>query len=588
MPRILKRPMFSRGGRIGLAEGDPNPGMMGGLGSALPKEKYKPDLMTIKATLNQVYTNAGGSEDGSGYAAVLNFMKENPEYKVQILENMIGDKGNQIRVAPLEKESVNILDSLNEDMDGIIKIDMDKLGGRLSENDMIRQLMMNSKEPNSRLSEKDIQRQLMMNPSEPNSRLSEKDIQRQQLLQESNKGIMTGLVDRTEKNQGGRIGLQAGSPFTEERTSADVKAMMDAMNQYAPVTKQRLNLGKVGLNLAAGKYSGGDLISSLAGAGSDIYDDYTTKDDAYRAAIDKRKQAAVSSSLSQQLAERKALATATGKIPTSKKARNTSDQVINGVAPGQVGFFTNQMINALGGKLTPIDERMVTISDGKGGTTTMPYVEYKLQNTIKYKNETTAKALGTEYNILNGLVDRMVTQVPETKTGAVGYGFRVVEALSDQFSQVAEQLGVKENWKEDDYDENVVDSYLAKKGFATSLEEGATSSAIMKGAVINLAYALAKIAEPGNPKLSEGDIIRQLDRINYGSSRNTFAKGLTELLEQEKIRASETIEGFNLKPSDYLKITGDKKEKSKKKNYVIVDGEAFEIIDGKRVKVIFE
>jgi len=381
-----------------------------------------------------------------------------------------------------------------------------------------------------------------------------------------NNGIMDGLVDRTEKNQGGRIGLQAGSPFTEERTSADVKAMMDAMNQYAPVTKQRLNLGKVGLNLASGKYSGGDLISSLAGAGSDIYDDYTTKDDAYRAAIDKRKQAAVSSSLSQQLAERKALATATGKIPTNKKAKNTSNEVINGVAPGEVGFFTNQMINALGGKLTPIDERMVNISDGKGGTTTMPYVEYKLQNTIKYKNETTAKALGTEYNILNALVSRMQTTLPETKTGPLGYGFKVVEGFSDQIAQLAESFGVKENWKEDDYDQGAIDEYLAKKGFVDSLEEGAAGAAIMKGAVINLAYALAKIAEPGNPKLSEGDIIRQLDRINYGSSRNTFAKGLTELLEQEKIRATETIEGFNLKASDYLKITGDKKDEKDEKD----------------------
>jgi len=403
-----------------------------------------------------------------------------------------------------------------------------------------------------------------------------------------NNGIMDGLVDRTEKNQGGRIGLQAGSPFTEERTSADVKAMMDAMNQYAPVTKQRLNLGKVGLNLASGKYSGGDLISSLAGAGSDIYDDYTTKDDAYRAAIDKRKQAAVSSSLSQQLAERKALATAKSKIPTNKKAKNTSDRVINGVAPGETGFFTNEMINALGGDLTPVDERMVTISDGKGGTKVMPYDEYKLQNTIKYKNETTAKALGTEYNILNGLVDRMVTKVPETKTGALGYGFKVVEAFSDQFAQLAETFGVKENWKTDDYDQGAIDNYLDKKGFTTSVEEGATSSAIMKGSVINLAYALAKIAEPGNPKLSEGDIIRQLDRINFGASRTVFASSLNEILAQEKIRAAATIEGFDLKASDYLKITGDKEEKSKKKNYVIVGDEVFEIIDGKRVKVEFE
>ena len=111
-----------------------------------------------------------------------------------------------------------------------------------------------------------------------------------------NNGIMTGLVDRTELSVG-------SSPFSKERTSADVKAMMDAMNEYAPVTKQRLNYGKVGLDLASGKYSGGDLISTLAGAGSDIYDDFTTKDDAYRAALAKRKQAAVSSSLAQQLKE---------------------------------------------------------------------------------------------------------------------------------------------------------------------------------------------------------------------------------------------------------------------------------------------
>ena len=378
-----------------------------------------------------------------------------------------------------------------------------------------------------------------------------------------NNGIMTGLVDRKELNKGS---------FDNEKTSADVEAMMDAMNQYAPVPKTKLPIGKLGSDLMRGK--------GFRESAANAYDTFSAADAQREAALAKRKQAAVSSSLSQQLAERKALATATGKIPTSKKARNTSDQVINGVAPGQVGFFTNQMINALGGKLTPIDERMMTLPNGN----VIPYEEYKIQNT----NEVKSKALGTEYNILNALVSRMKTTLPETKTGPLGYGFKVVEGFSDQIAQLAESFGVKENWKEDNYDQGAIDEYLAKKGFVDSLEEGAAGAAIMKGAVINLAYALAKIAEPGNPKLSEGDIIRQLDRINYGSSRNTFAKGLTELLEQEKIRASETIEGFNLKPSDYLKITGDKKEKSKKKNYVIVDGEAFEIIDGKRVKVIFE
>jgi len=192
---------------------------------------------------------------------------------------------------------------------------------------------------------------------------------------------------------------------------------------------------------------------------------------------------------------------------------------------------------------------MITLPDGR----TMPYEEYKIQNTQQNK----AKAVGTEFNILTGLVDRMQKKLPATKTGALGYGFEVVEGFSDQIAQIAESFGVKENWKADDYDQRAIDTYLAKKGFTESLEEGAAASAIMKGAVINLAYALAKIAEPGNPKLSEGDIIRQLNRIKYGGSRSTFSKSLVELLEQEKIRAVETIKGFNLKPGDYLGIGKD-------------------------------
>ena len=41
----------------------------------------------------------------------------------------------------------------------------------------------------------------------------------------------------------------------------------------------------------------------------------------------------------------------------------------------------------------------------------------------------------------------------------------------------------------------------------------------MKGAVINLAYMLAKIKEPGNPRLSEGDIIRQMNRISDNKAK---------------------------------------------------------------------
>ena len=92
-----------------------------------------------------------------------------------------------------------------------------------------------------------------------------------------NNGIMTGLVDRTEKNQGGRIGYANG------KTQAEIYAD-EYYNQLSKIQppKSKLNLGEVGLNLAAGKYSGGDLISTLAGAGSDLYKDFTTKDDKRR------------------------------------------------------------------------------------------------------------------------------------------------------------------------------------------------------------------------------------------------------------------------------------------------------------------
>jgi hypothetical protein len=91
------------------------------------KEESKDlDLMTIKATLNQVHTNNDDGE-GGGMAAVMEFMEKNPEYRVQVMENIIGDRGDKIRVAPIEETSINILDGMNTDgmslKDGILVID---------------------------------------------------------------------------------------------------------------------------------------------------------------------------------------------------------------------------------------------------------------------------------------------------------------------------------------------------------------------------------------------------------------------------------------------------------------------------------
>ena len=103
-----------------------------------------------------------------------------------------------------------------------------------------------------------------------------------------NNGIMDGLVDRTELSVG-------SSPFTEERTSADVKAMMDAMNQYAPVSKTKLPIGKLGSDLMRGL--------GFRESAANAYDTFSAADAQREAALAKRKQAAVSSSLAQQLKE---------------------------------------------------------------------------------------------------------------------------------------------------------------------------------------------------------------------------------------------------------------------------------------------
>ena len=115
---------YKAGGRVGLESG----GGLGALGRMMaPKEESKDlDLMTIKATLNQVHTNNDDGE-GGGMAAVMEFMEKNPEYRVQVMENIIGDRGDKIRVAPIEETSIKILDGMNTDgmslKDGILVID---------------------------------------------------------------------------------------------------------------------------------------------------------------------------------------------------------------------------------------------------------------------------------------------------------------------------------------------------------------------------------------------------------------------------------------------------------------------------------
>ena len=357
-----------------------------------------------------------------------------------------------------------------------------------------------------------------------------------------NNGIMDGLVDRTEKNKGGRIG------YAEGPTQAEIYAD-EYYNQLSKIqpSKPRFNIGEVGLNLMSGKYAGDGLVASLAGAATEPYTKYSTAYDK-RSDLDyNTKMAAAKMGISKADAEAiaKAKALATASKVTTKGAYNK--------ATGETGYYTNDQILSSGGNLVPIPQGQSMSFNTKTGVFEMTPTGAFNQN---LKNEDKAKKLGTQYQILEGFIGDMKLRLPETKTSATGVGFAIVEGISDQVSQIAESLGVKDTLVIED--EEKLDNYLSSKGFT----EGAISYQTMKGSAINLGYALAKIAEPDNPRLSEGDIIRQLNRINFGGSREVFAASLDQVLKEEGIRAKFEMKGLGGDLSVF-----DEKEKKEKKEF---------------------
>jgi len=352
-----------------------------------------------------------------------------------------------------------------------------------------------------------------------------------------NDGIMTGLVDRTELKNGTNM----FGNMSEEDITSNIEMLTNLQNQFSPVSKTRLPLGEVGFALA----SGASPIDAL-GMG---YKKFVSEDDKRRALMDKRKQAAVSTVLGQALKK--------DEIGTLKQGRNTSNQTLFGVKPGETGFFTAKQLVAGQGLIQPIDTRMAFTFDADTNTLSQkPVSEIDAVN----ENKRNAQEIVGAVNTVGQIKDKMIADLKETPTGPVGSFYGMLEATSDQFSQATQALGFSNNSL--DFDINTsekLDNYLEGKG----VTKGAANFAKMKGSVINLAYLLAKIKEPGNPKLSEGDIIRQLDRLKFGLSKDVFISTLNNVFDDEVIGARGQITGYGLDPDDFFG-TGKKDDASKK------------------------
>ena len=346
----------------------------------------------------------------------------------------------------------------------------------------------------------------------------------------SNKGIMTGLVDRKKYQKDGFV-TTVGQ--TASKLTPELEAILE---QYTP--KTRLPIGEFGLNLASGM--------TLTDALRDPYKRFTRADDAREAAI---RGGAAKLAIGQALKS--------DKIGTLKQGRNTSNQTLFGVKPGETGFFTIKQLVAGQGLIQPIDTRMAFTFDADTNTLSQrPVSEIDAMN----ENKRNAQEIVGAVNTVGQIKDKMIAELKNTPTGPVGSLYGILEATSDQFSQATQALGFNNNSL--DFDINTsekLDNYLEGKG----VTKGAANFAKMKGSVINLAYLLAKIKEPGNPKLSEGDIIRQLDRIKFGASKDVFAATLNNVFDDEVISARGQITGYGLNPDDFFG-TGKKDGASKK------------------------
>ena len=348
----------------------------------------------------------------------------------------------------------------------------------------------------------------------------------------TNTGIMSGLVDRTKHAENPFV----GSNIDLESLKGNTAALEAILEQYTP--KTRLPIGEFGLNLASGM--------TLTDALRDPYKRFTRADDAREAAI---RGGAAKLAIGQALKS--------DKIGTLKQGRNTSNQTLFGVKPGETGFFTAKQLVAGQGLIQPIDTRMAFTFDADTNTLSQrPVSEIDAMN----ENKRNAQEIVGAVNTVGQIKDKMIAELKNTPTGPVGSLFGILEATSDQFSQATQSLGFNNNSL--DFDINTsekLDNYLEGKG----VTKGAANFAKMKGSVINLAYLLAKIKEPGNPKLSEGDIIRQLDRIKFGASKDVFAATLNNVFDDEVISARGQITGYGLNPDDFFG-TGKKDGASKK------------------------
>ena len=210
--------------------------------------------------------------------------------------------------------------------------------------------------------------------------------------------------------------------------------------------------------------------------------------------------------------------------PTAKKTKQAYDNVLQ-----KNVFVTDLEVAQSPERFTPIDNSQnISFNPETGEFNIGSASSVKLKEKNQIKDARAAKMLQGTYGYLNDFIPKMQDQASKAPSGAVGGTIAFIDSVSDQFNQLGEFTGIKNAKISFGSD---TDKFLASEGF----KKDAANYAKLKGSVTKLGYSLAKIEEPDNPRLSEGDVLRQLARINFGGSRNQFVNSLQGILEDEYI-----------------------------------------------------
>jgi len=207
------------------------------------------------------------------------------------------------------------------------------------------------------------------------------------------------------------------------------------------------------------------------------------------------------------------------KVPTTKAVtlKSSGEQVLR----------TNTEIATNPELYSPAATGMVTKVGPDGGISMIPAALYGSQ---LEKDNQADNLFGATKNLAN-LGNRALELLDKSPIGATGGVVRGLEGIGDQVSQAAKEFGFNAK----DYNNSLFKDAIENK-YGTS----ASNNARFSGTIITLAYGLAKIEEPDNPRFSEGDIIRQIDRLGSSQSKEVFAAGIDEAITQSINRANTT------------------------------------------------